>query len=126
MRGSHDQCRWVPVIGQLPGHIETRLLARADSDQHDIRPQGLGALHRLGATTGRAGHGYLVPLQHGLRPFDACLVVIDYHAPYLHATIFSGNETADIAASRGLVRCPSASTTLVRPVRTMIIGHATG
>jgi hypothetical protein len=67
MRGNHDQCRRLPVIGRPPGHVASRLFAEPDIDQHDIRAQGLGVLDRLGATAGRPSHGYPVPLQHGLR-----------------------------------------------------------
>jgi hypothetical protein len=100
MRGDHDQRRCLPVAGQLPGYLETRLLTQADIDQQHIGPQCLGALDRLGARVGHPGHGNPVPFQHCPRHVQERLVVIDYHAPQLHSTILPASAIARIAASR--------------------------
>ena len=64
VRGDHDERGSLPSAGELPGYIETRLLAQADIDQQDVRLQFGGALDGLGSTVSDAGHGNPVPFQH--------------------------------------------------------------
>jgi hypothetical protein len=71
----------MPVAGQLPGRIETGLLAQADIDQHHVRLQRPDPPDSLGGAAGRPGHDHPIPLQQRLRHIEECLVVIDYHAP---------------------------------------------
>ena len=70
-------------------HPETAA-AQADIDQHDIRPQRLGTLDRLGGVVGNPGHNHSVPLQQCPRHFEERLVVIDYHASQCMTLVSQG------------------------------------
>jgi hypothetical protein len=56
----------MPVCRQPSGRLETGLLSQTDVDQHDVRPQRLGALDRLGGVMGYPGHRHPAAFQQGL------------------------------------------------------------
>jgi hypothetical protein len=77
MGRDNDQPRCVPVACQSHGRVEPRLLAQADIDQHDVRPQRPDALDRLGGTGRHPDDGQAVAFQQGPRRCQKRLVVID-------------------------------------------------
>ena len=110
--GDHDQRRGLPVGRQLPGDVETRLLAQADIDQHDVRPQHTDAFDCVRAGTGHSGHGNPVRLQQGLRRFEERRVVIHHHAPQHHQVSLPACGPLHIAASRSDVSGPGPAPVL--------------